>query len=203
MISQLRDQMTQVDTAATILSEVAKEILGLLSIPSFSPPSNWDKLIRTVKPKEIGTVGELYVAYELRRRGLNTRHIGGNNQGFDLEVFARNGAPLNLPLRIEVKVDRAKPCIRDTWGAWHWRRAAREFIFDYLVMINLNVGRRIHIVPRSQVEQYVYRHADGSNYSFRFGITDDAGRKDAGLLSDGGRFNAAWTLIDGHATRLS
>lgn len=183
------------------LTDPAKEILGRLCTPEFVAPPDWQTLIRSTTRKEIGDVGELYASWMLRSLNLDVRHLGGNNVGFDLEVVGRNGSPLREELRIEVKVDCARRCVRDTWGAWRWAEPARAFIFDYLVMINLNVGRRTHIIPRDAVVGRIFRHANRSAYSFRFGITDDSDRKEVGLLTGGRPFNGAWSLVRDHASQ--
>jgi len=183
-------------------SPQALNILDCLESMPFKAPPHWQQLIRSVSEKEIGDVGEWYVASELQRRGLDTVHFGGSNKGFDLEVVGFKGVPLTKFLRIEVKVDRNKQHIRDTWGSWHSPAATLAFGFEYIVMMNLNVGFQIHIIPRVSVERTVYRHANGSHYSFRFGVTDDTDRRDVGLLIDGKRFSGAWSLIYDHVVRL-
>lgn len=81
----------------------------------------WQNLIRSVGLKPIGDIGERYAAEMLRARGHQTRHVGGNNAGWDLAVEAFNGKTLPREILIEVKVCRDKTCVRDTWGSWHSR----------------------------------------------------------------------------------
>lgn len=71
--------------------------------------------------------------------------------------------------------------------------------FDFLVMVNINVGLRVHVIPVEAMRRAVYVHSDGEKFAVRFGVTDDLGRKDVGLLCNGRKYNAAWHLVDQQA----